>query len=64
MKYNTARVVVWNEFKVMNAFTLETSMFGKKIKKTVYKKNDKGFDEGQLKNSCQQLDLNDFDSIG
>jgi hypothetical protein len=32
MKYNTARVVVWNEFKVMNSFTLETSMFGYFIK--------------------------------
>lgn len=29
-KYNTARVVVWNEFKVTNSFTLETSMYGKK----------------------------------
>lgn len=28
-KYNTARVVVWNEFQVTNSFTLETSMFGK-----------------------------------
>jgi hypothetical protein len=27
-KYNTARVVIWNEFKVTNAFTLETSMHG------------------------------------
>ena len=28
-KYNTARVVVWNEFRVTNSFTLETSMHGK-----------------------------------
>jgi hypothetical protein len=32
MKYNTARVVIWNEFKVMNSFTLETSMYGYYIK--------------------------------
>ena len=30
-KYNTARVVVWNEFKVINSFTLECSMFGKTL---------------------------------
>ena len=28
-KYNTARVVIWNELKVTNSFTLETSMHGK-----------------------------------
>ena len=28
-KYNTARVVVWNDFQVTNSFTLETSMFSK-----------------------------------
>jgi hypothetical protein len=42
MKYNTARVVVWNEFKVMNSFTLETSMFGyfiKDSKKIKFQKN-------------------------
>lgn len=27
-KYNTARVVIWNEFQVTNSFTLETSMHG------------------------------------
>lgn len=32
VKYNTARVVVWNEFKVTNSFTLETSMYGKRLK--------------------------------
>lgn len=32
-KYNTARVVMWNEFKVANSFTLETSMFGKRKNK-------------------------------
>ena len=36
-KYNTARVVVWNEFKVMNSFTLETSMYGKKTKQVAGK---------------------------
>jgi hypothetical protein len=30
-KLSTARVVVWNEMKVTNSFTLETSMFGKTI---------------------------------
>jgi cytosolic carboxypeptidase protein 2/3 len=38
-KYNTARVVVWNEFKVTNSFTLETSMFGKKLKTMIEKNN-------------------------
>lgn len=38
-KYNTARVVVWNEFKVTNSFTLETSMFGKKIKSVIERSN-------------------------
>lgn len=28
-KLTTARVVVWNEMKVTNSFTLEISMFGK-----------------------------------
>ena len=28
-KFNTVRVVMWNEFKVVNSFTLETSMFAK-----------------------------------
>ena len=28
-KLNTARVVAWNEMKITNSFTLETSMFGK-----------------------------------
>lgn len=30
-KYNTARVVIWNELKVTNSFTLETSMYGRKL---------------------------------
>lgn len=35
-KLNTARVVVWNEMKVTNSFTLETSMFAKtEVSKTV-----------------------------
>ena len=33
-KLNTARVVVWNEMKVTNSFTLETSQFAKSINKT------------------------------
>ena len=32
-KLNTARVVVWNEMKVTNSFTLETSMYAKTIRK-------------------------------
>ena len=32
-KLNTARVVVWNEMKVTNSFTLETSMYAKTISK-------------------------------
>lgn len=32
-KLNTARVVVWNEMKVTNSFTLETSQFAKSINK-------------------------------
>jgi hypothetical protein len=27
-KISTARVVSWNEFKIMNSFTIETSFFG------------------------------------
>lgn len=30
-KLNTARVVAWNEMKVTNSFTLETSMYGKNV---------------------------------
>jgi hypothetical protein len=37
-KYNTARVVIWNEFKVTNSFTLETSMHGKVLDKTINSK--------------------------
>jgi len=32
-KLNTARVVVWNEMKVTNSFTLETSMYAKTVNK-------------------------------
>ena len=42
LKYNTARVVVWNEFRVMNSFTLETSMYGKVTRKTYYVKDGNG----------------------
>ena len=54
-KYNTARVVVWNEFKVTNSFTLETSMYGKKEKNSVNQK---------LKMQATQFTLEDFRSIG
>ena len=39
LKYNTARVVVWNEFKVTNSFTLETSMYGIKMKDAVLRED-------------------------
>jgi hypothetical protein len=41
VKYNTARVVVWNEFKVTNSFTLETSMYGKKLKQKLGTSNQR-----------------------
>ena len=34
-KLNTARVVVWNEMKVTNSFTLETSMYAKTMTKAM-----------------------------
>ena len=37
-KYNTARVVVWNDLKVTNSFTLEISMFGKQDLNRSFKK--------------------------
>lgn len=40
-KYNTARVVIWNEFKVTNSFTLETSQYGQKLQQgTKFKKGN------------------------
>jgi len=51
-KYNTARVVVWNEFKVINSFTLETSMYAKE------KISSKGTKRGMV----QMVDK-DFESI-
>ena len=51
MKYNTARVVVWNEFKVMNSFTLETSMFGKKMNKA-YTQKEQGVNVPKIKSVC------------
>jgi hypothetical protein len=30
-KLNTARVVIWNEMKVTNSFTLETSQYAKNL---------------------------------
>jgi hypothetical protein len=56
-KYNTARVVVWNEFKVTNSFTLETSQYGMRIdqsQKSVVKR----------RGNCIQLLKNNFDDIG
>lgn len=60
LKYNTARVVVWNEFKVTNSFTLETSMYGKKMKDAVLR-NDQT--TKKLKTVSRQLTLEDFQSI-
>ena len=34
-KLNTARVVIWNEMKVTNSFTLETSMYDKTVSKSI-----------------------------
>lgn len=31
-KLNTARVVCWNELRITNSFTLEVSMYGKKVR--------------------------------
>lgn len=59
-KYNTARVVVWNEFKVTNSFTLETSMFAKKLKKVIERSNQ----TSRIKMVTSQLTISDFDSIG
>ena len=56
IKYNTARVVVWNEFKVTNSFTLETSMYGKRETQDLEKR--KKVEE------IKQLEILDFDSIG
>ena len=51
-EYNTARVVMWNEMKVMNSFTLETSMFGRKTKP-----------EGRERSKTIQLFREDFTEI-
>lgn len=56
-KYNTARVVVWNDFQVTNSFTLETSMFSK-MKIMHHESKQKTWGE-QL-----QLVEDDFKSIG
>mmetsp|Transcript_5071 Transcript_5071/g.7655 ORF Transcript_5071/g.7655 Transcript_5071/m.7655 type:complete len:234 (+) Transcript_5071:3048-3749(+) len=55
-KYNTARVVVWNEFKVTNSFTLETSMHGKQ------KINH--FGKTRRQGKVMQFTDEDFKSIG
>ena len=36
-KLSTARVVVWNEMKVTNSFTLETSMYSKTVQRKLQK---------------------------
>ena len=65
MKYNTARVVVWNEFKVMNSFTLETSMYGYFIKDSNFIPGTLNkLDASKLRQVCKQLTLEDFKSIG
>lgn len=64
MKYNTARVVVWNEFKVMNSFTLETSMYGMQTKDAVARGEQSYHKATKLKTVSRQLTLEDFKSIG
>ena len=60
VKYNTARVVVWNELKVTNSFTLETSMFGKKLKNVKQNQNNQN---QRPKIQTSQLRFSDFRSI-
>lgn len=57
-------MVVWNEFRVMNSFTLETSMYGAKTKKAVVVKLDNGMETTKMKSVARQLDIADFQSIG
>lgn len=48
---------MWNEFKVTNSFTLETSMFGKR-------KNNSKFKPQKIKHGqVKQLEIEDFKSI-
>ena len=47
-------MVIWNEFKVTNSFTLETSQFGQKLQQGTKSK----------KGSCIQLFQEDFNNIG
>jgi len=42
-KLNTARVVIWKEFKVMHSFTLETSMYGYTLNGNIVKFEDKEY---------------------
>jgi hypothetical protein len=42
-KLNTARVVIWREFKVMHSFTLETSVFGYMLDGNIVKFEDKEY---------------------
>ena len=44
-KKNTARVIVWKEFKVTNSFTLETSTFGYELGEQIirFKESDFSF---------------------
>lgn len=63
VKYNTARVVVWNDFKVMNSFTLETSMYGYKVKDAI-KTGQRDYEMKKMKTVSRQLQLIDFSSVG
>ena len=42
-KLSTARVVVWNEMKVTNSFTLETSMFAKFVQRKLRRKRPESY---------------------
>ena len=61
-KYYTARVVMWNEFKVANSFTLETSMYAQKKK---FSKDEFLISQKNIlkRSDINQLILTDFMSI-
>lgn len=42
-KMNTARVIVWKEFKVINSFTLETSVYGYTLGKDVVRFSERDY---------------------
>jgi len=52
-KLNTARVVCWNELKITNSFTLETSLYGK----TFVTENSENFKD------TIQMTLDDYHDI-